>query len=209
MTSGELAAGSALGALALIATLVAATAAVGVLSLGVIGHDWINTTQALELLLAYVASIIYMGTFYCLGAILTARSRIATNGLMFALGIWLLVVLVLPQIGDTLDADNQVPGGLFSALTLDKPQEELVMSHFGTYESVRTNIETASLAKHYERFAFAMSDVKAKYRGFTLGHLLGVTHSDILWMLLYPIILGIALVRTFRRQPAIPQGANP
>ena len=37
---------------------------------------------------------------------------------MVALGIWLVVVLILPQIGDTLDADNQLPGGLFAALGL-------------------------------------------------------------------------------------------
>jgi len=208
VSSTELAAGSALGALALITTLVAVTAAVAVLSLGIIGNDWVSGEQALKLGLAYVASIVYLGTFYCLGAILTARSRVAANGLMLALGIWLVVVLVLPQIGDTLDPDNQVPGGLFSALTLDKPQEDLVLSHFSTYETIRTNIETASLAKHYERFAFAMTDVKEKYRGLTLGQLLHVKRSDIEWMLLYAFALGVALVRSFRRQLVNPRGAD-
>ena len=46
---------------------------------GTTGNDWINGEQALKLLLAYVASIVYMGTFYCLGVILTARSKVAVR----------------------------------------------------------------------------------------------------------------------------------
>ena len=37
-----------------------------------IGNDWINAAQAFKLLLAYLAAIIYMGVFYCVGAIATA-----------------------------------------------------------------------------------------------------------------------------------------
>lgn len=204
VSSGELAAGSALGAFLLIATLVAATTSVGVVALGLIGNDWINGVQALKLLLASAASVVYMLSFFCLGAIATARSRVAVNGLMVALGIWLLVVLVIPQIGDTLDADNQVPGGLFAALGLGKSGEESVLAHFTSYETVRTSIETTSLAKHFERFAFAMTDVKEKYRGFSLGQLLRLKHSEIEWLLLYLVALGTAFVRSFRRQPNNP-----
>ena len=209
VTTRELAAGSALGALALITTLIALTAAVGVVGLGVIGNDWINGVQALKLFLACTAAVVYMLSFYCLGVICTARARVAANGLMIALGIWLVVVLIIPQIGDTLDADNQVPGGLFAALGLGKSGEDQVLAHFSTYETVRTTIETTSLAKHFERFAFAMTDVKEKYRGFSLGHLLRLKHSEIEWLLLYIVALGAAFFRSFRRQPSIPQGANP
>lgn len=206
VTPANLAAGSALGALALISTLVVLTAAVAVLCLGLIGNDWVNSGQALKLGLAYVASIVYMWVFYCLGAMLTARSQVATTGLIFALGVWLVVVLILPQIGDTLDADNQVPGGLFAAMTLNKSQEVLILSHFGTYERIRTGIEAASFAKHYERFAFAMLDVKEKYRGFTLTQLLQETRSDTAWMIFYALALGGGLFHSSRRQPALTQG---
>lgn len=206
VTSGELATGNALGAIGVISTLVVATAAVAVLGLGVIGHDWVNGGQVVKLALAYLASIAYMTVFYCLGVIATARSRVAANGLMIALGIWLVVVLILPQIGDTLDADNQVPGGLFSSLTLNKPQEDEILSHFATYETVRTAIEATSFSKHYERFAFAMTDVKEKYRGFTLPHLLDVKRIEIQWMAAYAIVFGVGLRRALRRQPTIPQG---
>lgn len=208
VTPGELAAGSVLGAAGVISTLVAATAVVAVVCLGVIGHDWVSGTQIVKLLLAYVASIVYMTVFYCLGVITTSRSRVAANGLMLALGIWLVVVLILPQIGDTLDADNQVPGGLFSSLTLGKPQEDQILSHFGTYETVRTGIEATSFSKHFERFAFAMTDVKEKYRGFTLAHLLDVKRIEVVWLSAYAVAVGAGVRRAFRRQPAVPQGGQ-
>jgi ABC-type transport system involved in multi-copper enzyme maturation permease subunit len=209
VTAGELAAGSTLGAFAVISTLVMTTAVVAVACLGIIGHDWVSSSQLVKLLLAYGAAIVYMTTFYGLGAIATAKSRVAANGLMIALGIWLVVVLILPQIGDTLDADNQVPGGLFASLTLNKPQEVQILSHFGTYERIRTGIEASSLSKHFERFVFAMTDVKAKDRGLSLTQLLDIKRIELEWMALYAIAIGAGLRRTFRRQPTLPQGEQP
>ena len=209
VTSGELAAGSLLGALGVIITLITVTAIVGVVCVGTIGHDWINATQALKLVLAYVASIAYMGAFYCLGAIATAKSRVAANGLMIALGFWLIVVLVLPQIGDTMDADNQIPGGLFKALGLGHDGEVQILTHFMTYEQIRTWTEEASLAKHYERFSFAMSDVKERYRPYDLGWLLRQTRNDIGWLIAYAGVLVAGLRRAFRAQPIIPPAGTP
>lgn len=208
VTPGEQAAGSALGALAVLSTLVASTAVVGVLCLGVIGRDWPSPGQGVQLLLAYLAAVVYMGVFYAVGVVATARSRVATTGLMVALGIWLLVVLIIPQIGDTLDADNQVPGGLFTALGLDRNGETAVLAHFSGYEHVRNWIEEASVSKHFERFAFAMTDVKEKYRGFTLGQLLTEKRNDIGWLAFYATALGTAMWRSFRRVPPTPQGGT-
>ncbi len=208
VTAGELATGSMLGALGVIATLVAVTAAIGVVCVGAFGHDWINATQALKLLLGYLAAILYMGAFYCLGAIATAKSRVAANGLMIALGIWVIVVLVLPQIGDTMDADNQIPGGLFKALGLGHNDEVRILTHFTTYERIRTWTEEASLAKHFERFSFAITDVKERYRPFGLPWLLGQTRNDIAWLIAWSAALFAGLRHTFRRQPTIPQGGT-
>jgi len=194
----QLAAGNALGALGLIATLMGASMLIAVVSLGVIGHDWVDAAQLTKLALAYGASIAYLMTFYFLGVLTTTRSRNPANGLAGALVIWLVVVLILPQIGDTLDADNQVPGGLFAALGLGHAQEVSILTHFGAYERVRTSLEAASLSKHFERFAFAMTDVKEKYRGFTLGQLLTVTASSIAWMAIYLAALGTAALRVLR-----------
>jgi ABC-2 type transport system permease protein len=206
VTSGELTFGPFLGALALIATLVVVTATIGVVSIGVWGHDWINAEEAVKVVLWCIASIVYMGVFYCLGAALTARSRVLANGLVAALVVWLVVVLIIPQIGDTMDPDNQVPGGLFSALNLDKPHERAVLAKFSTYERLRNDLEEASFAKHYERFAFAMLDVKDKYRGMTIGQLARETRENIVWMAIYAVALAGALYVTVSRSAAHPKG---
>lgn len=200
VTAAELAAGTLLGALGVMATLVAVVAAVGVVSLGVIGNDWVNADQAFRLLLAYIAATIYLLAFYGLGAVAVMRSTVAANGLMVALGIWLVVVLVLPQIGDTLDADNQLPGGLFAALGLNHDGEVAVLTHFTGYERFRTWTEEASLAKHVERFTFAMTDVKERYRGQSLAFLFGQTRNDIVWLLGSLLALVAVVPHTVRRQ---------
>jgi ABC-type transport system involved in multi-copper enzyme maturation permease subunit len=200
VSGGQLAAGSALGALGLIGTLMAASAVISVVSLGVIGHDWVGGGQLIKVALAYGAAIVYMMTFYCLAVVIVARSRNAANGLVTTLVIWLVVVLILPQIGDTLDADNQVPGGLFAALGLGHSQEVGILSHFGTYEGIRTGLEAASVSKHFERFAFAMTDVHDKYRGFTLTQLFEATRGNVMWIALYFGALMTAMVHTLRRQ---------
>ena len=208
VSAGELAFGPALGAVAVITTLVIVTATIGVVSIGVWGHDWIDAEQAVKVVLWGVASIAYMGVFYCLGAALTARSRLLANGLVAALVIWLVVVLIIPQIGDTMDPDNQVPGGLFSALNLDKPHETRILAQFSTYERMRNGIEELSFAKHYERFSFAILDVKDKYRDMSIVQLAGETRSDILWMVAYVIALGSALRLIVGRSPARLRGED-
>jgi ABC-2 type transport system permease protein len=208
VSTGQQTLGAALGAVSLISTLVLATALMAVLAIGVVGRDWINGAEALKLGIGCVASILYMTSFYCLGALLAARSRVLANALVGALVIWLSVVLILPQIGDTLDPDNQVPGGLFKSLNVDKPHEVAILGHFGTYERIRNDVEQASLAKHYERFAFAMLDIKEKYRGLSLGNLFTRKRADVAWILVSTAVLVAGMWWSFRRQPALPRGAN-
>jgi ABC-2 type transport system permease protein len=201
VSPGELTFGPALGAIGLIATLVIVTAVIAVVSIGIWGHDWITAEQLVKVALWCVASIVYMGAFYCLGAIMTARSRVLANGLVAALVVWLVVVLIIPQIGDTMDPDNQVPGGLFSALNLDKDHENRVLAKFTTYEAMRNDVESMSFAKHYERFSFAMLDVKDKYRGMSISQLARTTKGDIAWMLVASVALVAALRMTVGRSP--------
>jgi ABC-2 type transport system permease protein len=208
VTGGELAAGNLLGATAIIATLVGVTAGVGVVGIGLIGNDWINAGEAVKLLLAYLASITYMLGFYALGAITTTKAKVPANGLIAALAVWLVFVLVTPQIGDTLDMDNQVPGGLFSALNLNRADETTLLGHFSLYETIRTRIEWVSFAQHFQRFAFAMVDVKERYRGHNIGWLFARVWTDFAFVLVVPGALIAGLTRTIRKQPAVRQGAN-
>ncbi|HVL23255.1 MAG TPA: ABC transporter permease [Thermomicrobiales bacterium] len=208
VSAGELTFGPALGAIGLITTLVVVTAAIGVVSIGVWGHDWINGEQAIKLLLWCIGSIVYMGVFYCLGAALTARSSVLANGLVAALVIWLIVVLIIPQIGDTMDPDNQIPGGLFSALNLDRPHADRVLDSFSTYERLRNQLEEVSFAKHYERFSFAFLDVKIRdtHGAMPISDLFRVMKGDIIWMLVYAVALAGALRWTVGRSTAHPKG---
>lgn len=209
LTSRELATGGFLGAMALFATLTLATAVVGVVGVGLGGHDWLAPDELLQLGLAHVATLLYLGAFYCLGAVAATLARSAANGLVAALGIWLAVVLVLPQIGDTMDADNQLPGGLFQALTLDHDGEVAVLAHFTGYERIRTGVEELSLSKHYERFAFAMSDVKERYRPYDLGWLLHEKRHDIWWLTGSAVVMFLALRRVVATQRPVPPGGGP
>lgn len=208
VTAGEQATGSLLGAAGLIATLVAVTGTVGVVCIGTIGNDWINASELVQLLLAYLVSIIYMTGFYTLGVVCSARSRHPINGLIAALCVLVLFVLVTPQIGDTLDADNQVPGGLFKALGMDRADETTILNHFSIYETVRTRIEWISFSQHYQRFVFAMTDVKERYRPLDLAGLLDVVWTDLAWVLAAPAALIALQRRALRHQPTTPQGAT-
>ena len=208
VSTSELATGTLLGALAIVSTLVAATAAAGVVCIGIVGHDWVGPGEILQLLLAYVAAVLYMTGFYALGVALAARSTSAINGLLVALCIWLVIVLLFSQIGDTLDSDNQVPGGLFKALGLNRADETTVLTHFDLFETLRTRIEYLSFAQHFQRFAFAMADVKERYRPFGLGGLLARVWTDLAWVLFWPTLLISFQRRALRTQPTFTQGTS-
>ncbi len=208
VTGGELATGGLLGAFAVFITLVAATALVGVVCIGVIGHDWISIGEIGQLTLAYVASIVYMTGFYALSVFTTARSKNAINGLFVALCVWLIIVLVFPQIGDTLDSDNQIPGGLFKALGLNRADETTVLNHFTVFETIRTRIEYLSFAQHYQRFVFAMADVKERYRSFGFGWLMARVWTDLAWVMVWPVLLITGQRRAIESQPTLSQGAT-
>jgi len=209
VTDLEIAKGNALGALWMFVTMLLTILIVSVLGVGLIGNDWIGGSQVLKLLIAFTAALLYLGVFYAIGVIGTSRAKNPVNGLMVALGIWLVVVLVLPQIGDTLDADNQVPGGLFSALNLGHNGEVTILKHFSGYEHIRTGIEELSIAKHFERFSFAMADVKVRDRSLSLPGLLGAKRNDIGWLIGYFGLMSVLFRSAFSRLRRTDKRPNP
>jgi ABC-type transport system involved in multi-copper enzyme maturation permease subunit len=196
----DLFAGRVLGATALIGTVLAATAVMSVVLIGLVGGQWPTSGELVRLVIAFAFALVYMLMFYALGSWLSARSRTLVNGLVVALVIWLSVVLVIPQIGDTMDPDNQVPGGLFAALRVDKPQEDRVLAKFGTYEKARTTIEETSLTKHFERFTFAVTGVKESYNGASLGVIIDEKRNDLIWMAVYTVLMSGLLWTGLRRE---------
>ena len=90
-----------------------------------------------------------------------------------------------PQVGDTMDMDNQIPGGFF-ARGMTKAQEDQVVAKFQFYETFREGIEQLSPTKHYERVSFALLNVKPGFESNTPIQVLGLKWVDFgrdLWRL--------------------------
>jgi ABC-2 type transport system permease protein len=118
---------------------------------------------------------------------LTAISKHLTSALVIALALWLVFVLILPQIGDTMDPDNQVPGGLFKSLQVDKAHEQRVISHFSGYETTRNYVEVSSITKQLERPTFAYLGINDSYNQKSLSFV-----SVRMWPNILSLLLGLA-----------------
>lgn len=140
--------------------------------------------------LVWAVSVLYMASFFLAAFLLTLHLPGPSTALLIAFTLWLVIVLVAPQIGDTMDPDNQVAGGVFKALSISRPDQLEIMKTYAGFEAVRNGIEIASITKHFERFAFAVLGIKATYAGLPLGPILTEKALDILWILL--AFLGLA-----------------
>ncbi len=192
--------GRLLGAGALIVTILGATALISVFLIGVLGGTWLGGGDLLRVAITFLTGSLYMLIFYALGVWLSARSRALVNGLVVALVAWLMVVLIIPQIGDTMDPDNQVPGGLFAALQVQKADEKKVLAHFSTYERIRNDLEETSLTKHFERLTFAVTGIKDKYNGVSLATVAADKRGDIAWLGVYAALLATLMWSGIRRE---------
>src|ERR1035437_9431715 len=114
------------------------------------------------------ATVLYLFIFFSLSALLTIIVKHPSNALIFSFVIWLFFVLIVPQIGDTMDTDNQVPGGFFNAIHVNKEQSNIILKDFSTYEKLRNDTEEISITKHYERLVFAFLGIKDIYNGKSL-----------------------------------------
>jgi ABC-type transport system involved in multi-copper enzyme maturation permease subunit len=134
--------------------------------------------------LVWAVSAVYMTSFFLAAFVLTLHLPRPSIALLIAFALWLVIVLVAPQIGDTMDPDNQVAGGVFKALSISRPDQLNIMKTYAGFEAVRNGIEVASITKHFERFAFAVLGIKASYAGLPLGPILTEKALDVLWIIL-------------------------
>ncbi len=145
--------------------------------------------------LVWAVSVVYMASFFLAAFLLTLHLPRPSTALLIAFALWLVIVLVAPQIGDTMDPDNQVAGGVFKALSISRPDQLEIMTTYAGFEAVRNGIEIASITKHFERFAFAVLGIKATYVGLPLGPILSEKALDILWIILAALgLASLALV---------------
>jgi len=152
----------------------------------------LSAIEIAKLIIGYVSAVIYMLAFFLLAFVLALHMKQMSQALLVAFSIWLVVVLIAPQIGDTLDPDNQAVGGLFQELAVPRAQELEIMDKFNTYETIRTGIEQLSPSKHFERLTFALWGIKNTYYGMSLAEILWAKMIDIVWLLSYvAALLGL------------------
>lgn len=152
-----------------------------------------------RLALIWGASSLYLTGIFAVGFALSLWLKSPASGLLYAFALWLLVVLVAPQIGDTLDPDNQVAGGVFAQLAIPKAEQDKIKAGFASYETIRNGIEVSSVTKHYERLTFAVLGIKDTYTGKPLAPILAEKRGDVLFLLLFTLGLGgLVLARPIR-----------
>lgn len=175
--------GKLTGNLALISAGLAVTFSIGALALATISGVGLEPSDLLRIFVVFVAAILYVGSFFLLGFILALAFKRLPTALLVAFAIWLSLVLIAPQIGDTLDPDNQLAGGVFRTLGIAKPEEKEILKSFATYETIRDGIEQASPAKHLERFSFAVLGIKDLYNGQPVTEVIRDRIADLWWLL--------------------------
>lgn len=146
--------------------------------------------DALRLVLTWAAGVLYLTALFTLGFGLSLWAKSPASGLIYAFALWILIVLVAPQIGDTMDPDNQVAGGVFAQLSIPKAEQDRIKAGFAGYETFRNGIEVASVTKHFERFTFAVLGIKDTYTGAPLAKVMAEKQGDLLFLFLFSLGLG-------------------
>lgn len=162
-------AGKVLGLAIVWLVVVAVLTVLTTLAILLIGNAPLHGIDLARILIAAVVAWVYLVFWSSLAIGITALSPRLSTGLIVSIVVWLAFVLIIPQIGDTMDPDNQVPGGLFATLQIQKPDELKVLANFAAFDGIRNGLEVSSITKHFERLSFAFLGIKDKYNQLPLG----------------------------------------
>jgi len=169
-------------------------------TMAVVGTAHISPGDLVRVGIAGVFAWLYLMFWSGLALALTGWFKRPTTALIVALVLWLIFVLIVPQIGDTMDPDNQVPGGLFAALQIQKSDELAVLAHFARFDSLRNGLEVSSISKLYERITFAFLGIKDKYNQQSLAFVWAdMYHYVIAVFAMTTAAMGLALASGNRR----------
>ena len=194
MRAWQFAAGKALAGISLLASGLAIVLGILAITLHFVSGIGLGPDELLRIAVVWGVAVAYTGCFFLLSFTLALHMKHPSHALLVAFAIWLTLVLIAPQIGDTLDPDNQVAGGVFKQLNIAKPDQIQIMKGFATFETVRNGIEVASVTKHFERFTFAVLGIKDTYAGLPLGPILIEKLGDLIWIFLTALGLGTLLL---------------
>jgi ABC-type transport system involved in multi-copper enzyme maturation permease subunit len=175
--------GKALANLIICALVIGAMFLFGSIGIWQIGQLPLTSDEILRIITVFIVATSYVFCFYLLGFILALFIKRSSHAILIALSLWLTFTLITPQIGDTLDPDNQIGAGVFRTLGIAKPQEKQIMLAFSNYETVRDFIEQSSPAKHFERVSFAITGIKSTYADYSLSAVIHEKTHDIFWLL--------------------------
>lgn len=166
-----------------------------------VGSSPLHLIDAYRLLISAALSWIYLLLWSALAMGLASFTRELGISLVVSIILWLSVVLILPQIGDTMDPDNQVPGGLFNSLQISKKNELAVLANFATFDKVRNGIEVSSITKHYERSTFAYLGIKDKFNQKPIGFAFAGTLPNLLSLIFgFLGVILFAILTTTRKK---------
>lgn len=192
--------GKVLGNAFLLAALMAVVGAVTFLAIGLIGQVWLTADQIIKLALTMSMSWLYLLTFYLLAQFFALLLPNGSHALLLTVIVWLVFAFIFPQIGDTMDLDNQLPGGFFATLGLDKAGEEQALQQFKWYETVRDGVEELSPTKHYERISYALLGIKKEFAENTWSEVLQLKLINLVGLILPVVLLLSASYIVFLRQ---------
>ena len=190
MRQWQFVAGKALAGIGLLAGGLAVVLGGLTLLLHLLSGIGLGPDDLARIAVVWAVAVAYTACFFLVSFILSLHMKQPSHALLLAFTIWLTLVLIAPQIGDTLDPDNQVAGGVFKLLNIAKPDQIQIMKGFSSFETLRDGIEQASVTKHFERFSFAVLGIKASYAGMPLGPILTLMLGNLIWIFLTALGLG-------------------
>jgi ABC-2 type transport system permease protein len=184
----QLLTGKVLGNAGLMLSLTLAVGAVTIVALAVIGGVGLGGDEVMKVALTMGMSWLYMLTFFLLAMFFSLWMPNSNQALLLTVIVWLVFAFIFPQIGDTMDLDNQLPGGFFASMGMNKAQATTALQKFHLYEVIRDGVEELSPTKHYERISFALLGVKTEFANNTWLEVLQLKIVNLIGLLV-PIVL--------------------
>jgi ABC-2 type transport system permease protein len=197
---GALVGGKTLGNLALLAMISVLFCGLSLAAVPLIGHWNLTADESLRLTLFFLVGFLYMMFFLLLSMLFTISFEKSEKALLLTVTIWLVLSFILPQIGDTMDMDNQISGGFFASMGMTRAQEKQLLAQFGFYEWLRNAFEELSPLKHFERAGFALLNVKPGFETNTAWEVMGIKWWDILCLIAPNAILWFGASMLFKRR---------
>lgn len=197
--------GKLLGNMALLFLITIFTSIITLGAVVTISNVALTTLDISRMFMFFLMSFLYMTLFLILGIFFAVLMPNGNKALLITVIIWLVISFILPQIGDTMDMDNQLPGGFFASMGMNKADTQKVIDNFKFYETVRDGIEQMSPTKHYERVGFALLNIKPGFEKNTVMEVVSIKWIDVLGLLAPSIILWLCAYMVFLRREDIYQ----